>query len=77
MIPYAQIRDREKRAKWENYLKECFNNRRFFIEEHLKIRTMDKRLSLLKLNEAQDRLFELVGSQERAGRRVRHKPESS
>ena len=43
MIPYGQINDREKRAKWENYAEDCFDNRRFFIEEHLKIRTVDKR----------------------------------
>jgi hypothetical protein len=71
LIPYGQIKDREKRAKWESYLEECFNNRRFFIEEHLKIRTVDKRILLLKLNEAQERLFELVESQEQAGKPVR------
>jgi hypothetical protein len=71
LIPYGQINDREKRAKWETYLEECFDERRFFIEEHLKIRTIDKRVALLKLNESQDRLFELVERQERAGKPVR------
>ena len=71
MIPYGQINDREKRAKWENYAEDCFGNRRFFIEEHLKIRTVDKRVALLNLNEAQERLFELVGRQEQANKPVR------
>ncbi|TMA91113.1 MAG: hypothetical protein E6J74_22990 [Deltaproteobacteria bacterium] len=71
MIPYGQINDREKRANWEAYLEDCYENRRFFIEEHLKIRTVDKRIDLLKLNEAQQRLFELVESQERAHKPVR------
>jgi hypothetical protein len=71
VIPYGQINDREKRAKWESYLEECFDDRRFFIEEHLKIRTIDKRVALLKLNEAQQPLFELVERQERAGKPVR------
>jgi hypothetical protein len=71
LIPYGQINDREKRAKWEGYLEECFDDRRFYIEEHLKIRTVDKRVALLKLNEAQERLFELVECQEQAEKPVR------
>ena len=71
MIPYAQINDATKRAQWEGYLEDCFHDRRFFIEEHLKIRTVDKQISLLKLNEAQERLFQIVCSQERSGKPVR------
>jgi len=71
LIPYAQINDQDKRAKWESYLEDCFSDRRFFIEEHLKIRTVDKRIDFLKLNEAQERLFELVDSQESAHKPVR------
>jgi hypothetical protein len=71
LIPYGQINDPEKRAKWESYLEDCFSDRRFYIEDHLKIRTVDKKIAPLKLNEAQERLFELVGSQERAGKPVR------
>ena len=71
MIPYGQINDRQKRANWESYLEGCFDNRRFYIEDHLKIRTVDKRVVLLKLNEAQEPLFELVERQETAGKPVR------
>ena len=71
MIPFGQINDPQKRANWEAYLQDCFDDRRFFIEEHLKIRTMDKRIAPLKLNEAQRQLFELVDQQERAGKPVR------
>lgn len=71
MIPYSQINDREKRANWESYLADCFSNRRFFIQEHLKIRTLDKQVAPLRLNEAQERLFQLVERQETAGQPVR------
>ena len=71
MIPYGQLNDPKKRAQWEGYLEECFDDRRFYVEEHLKIRTVDKRVALLKLNEAQERLFDLVGTQERARKPVR------
>ena len=71
MIPFGQINDPQKRADWEAYLQDCFDDRRFFIEEHLKIRTMDKRIAPLKLNEAQQGLFKLVDRQERAEKPVR------
>jgi hypothetical protein len=71
LIPFGQINDPQKRADWEAYLQDCFDDRRFFIEEHLKIRTMDKRIAPLKLNEAQQGLFKLVDRQERAEKPVR------
>jgi len=71
LIPHTQIDTLEKRAKWQAYLQDCFSDRRFFIEDHLKIRTVDKRVTLLKLNEAQERLFEVIESQERAEKPVR------
>src|SRR6266550_3856017 len=42
VIPYSQLKDPQKRAGWESYLEQCFSDRRFFVEDHLKIRTVDK-----------------------------------
>jgi len=71
MIPYLQINDPEKRARLEAYLQDCYDDPRFYIEEHLKIRTVNKRIAPLKLNEAQQGLFALVDQQERAEKPVR------
>ncbi len=71
MIPSGQIDTPEKREQWQSYLARYYRDRRWAIENHLKIRTKDQRLIKLKLNEAQDRLYQIVEKQEAAGIPVR------
>lgn len=71
MIPESQIDTPEKYAAWEQLFRRYHFERRWAIENTLKIRTKGQRLVLLKLNEAQERLYEIVERQEGAGVPVR------
>lgn len=71
MIPSHQIDTPEKRALWEREFRDFFSRRRWAIETYFKIRTKDQQLELLKLNEAQDRLYSIVERQEAADVPVR------
>jgi len=57
----------DKRAFYER----CFDDRRWFIERFLQIKTRDQRVIPLKINEAQNRFFLQVEAQEQAGKPVR------
>ncbi len=57
--------------KFEAYADLIQEDRRFFIEEHLWIKTKEQSVIPLKLNEGQDKLFKYVEAQESAGKPVR------
>jgi hypothetical protein len=62
-----EITDTDKRSFYER----CFDDRRWFIERFLKIKTRDQRVIQLKVNEAQNRFLLQVEAQERAGKPIR------
>lgn len=64
---HQEITEADKRAFYER----CFDDRRWFIERFLKIKTRDQRVIPLKLNEAQNRFLLQVEAQEQAGKPVR------
>lgn len=71
MIPADQCDTPEKRAAWIQLFADYKADRRWAIESFFKIRTKDQKLELLKLNEAQDRLYRIVEQQEAANQPVR------
>ena len=64
---HQEISDADKRAFYER----CFDDRRWFIERFLKIKTRDQRVIPLRINEAQNRFLLQVEAQERSGKPVR------
>lgn len=71
MIPARHIDDPEKVARLKNYISRYRSDRLWAIQKHFKIRTKDKQLVLLRLNEAQIRLHEMAERQRSAHRPVR------
>ena len=64
---HQEITEADKREFYER----CYDDRRWFIERFLRIKTRDQRVIPLKINEAQNRFLLQVEAQEQAGKPIR------